>query len=89
MPFAMDVSKMQSFLGDVHDCDVWITQFRDLLKTRRWKSPALEPTYAAAVWLLSEFTRKRTKAYRSALRLWTEMDRTEMPRRLRGVLKQI
>lgn len=85
-PFAVEISKMQSFLGNVHDCDVWIAQFRSLLRKPRRKSPASEPTFVAAAWLLSEFTKKRTKAYRSALKLWTELERSEMPNRLRAVL---
>jgi CHAD domain-containing protein len=88
-PFAVEISKMQSFLGDVHDCDVWIVQFRDLLRKPRRKSSASEPTFAAAAWLLSEFTRKRTKAYRSALKLWVEIGQTKMPSRLRAALLEL
>ena len=89
LPFAAEISRMQAFLGDVHDCDVWISQFRDILKKTRRKSSAVEPTFAATAWLLSEFTRKRTKAYRSALKLWVELDRTAMPDRLREALSQL
>ncbi len=85
-PFAIEISKMQSFLGDVHDCDVWIVQFRNLLRKPRRKSSESGPTFAAAAWLLSEFTRKRTKAYRSGLKLWIELNRAEMPDRLLEVL---
>ena len=85
-PFAVEISKMQSFLGDVHDCDIWITQFSNFLTKPRRKPSASDPTFAAAAWLLSEFTRKRTKAYRSALELWIKMDRTELLNQLRETL---
>ncbi len=88
-PFAAEIGKMQSFLGDVHDCDVWTAQFSNFLRKPRRKSSASEPTFAAAAWLLSEFTRKRTKAYRSALKLWIEMGQTAMENHLRETLKKI
>lgn len=68
--FAEDVSKMQSSLGEVHDCDVWIASLSKRLKGKNGKTKN-EASSEAEAWLLSEFVRKRSKEYRSALELWT------------------
>jgi CHAD domain-containing protein len=67
--FAEDISKMQSSLGEVHDCDVWIANLSKRLKGKKTKN---EASSEAEAWLLSEFVRKRSKEYRSALELWGE-----------------
>ncbi len=53
MQFATELASLQTFLGDVHDCDVWIGTFTKLLKK---DGKAKDPDRsAAAVWLLSRF----------------------------------
>ncbi len=69
-PFAVEVAKMQSSLGDVHDCDVWIGLMSKRLKKKGKSKPENGPLFEAAAWLLSEFVRKRSRAYRSSLKLW-------------------
>ena len=67
------IAKMQSHLGTVHDCDVWIEQFRSGLKAK--KRNALDgPERRTAEWLLSRFVHRREKAYRKALRLWSDWE---------------
>lgn len=80
--FADTIAKMQSHLGDVHDCDVWIEQLHADLKAR--KSKELKGKKRdASLWLLSQFVRRRNKAYRSALKLWSEWEQTDVLERLK------
>lgn len=82
-PLAKEIGKMQSFLGEVHDCDVWIKILGERL--RQTKS-ANENDYQAAVWLLSEFVNKRTKEYNAALNLWGEWKTADFAGRLRTII---
>lgn len=82
--FAAELSKMQSFLGEVHDCDVWTTTLTKNLK-EGGKAHSQNSTKAAA-WLLSRFVAKRSKEYRGALDLWSEWIKTGFADRLRAVL---
>jgi CHAD domain-containing protein len=71
---AEETKKMQGYLGDVHDCDVWTAQLRDRALNGKSRKNHVETDQKAAVWLMSEFQRRRTKAYRKALALWTKWD---------------
>ncbi|MEP6923230.1 MAG: CHAD domain-containing protein, partial [Pyrinomonadaceae bacterium] len=57
--FADEIAAMQSALGEVHDCDVWIDGLSDLLLGD--SGATTESEYQTAIWLLSEFTKRRTK----------------------------
>src|SRR5262245_2758974 len=72
-PLAEETRKMQGYLGDVHDCDVWTTQLRERSLNGKKKQNG-NGERKAAIWLMSEFQRQRTKAYRKALELWTKWD---------------
>lgn len=72
---ASEIAKMQGHLGELHDCDVWIDQLGSDLK-KRSDASAADSERQAAAWLLSRFTRRRTAAYRSALRLWMKWEQT-------------
>ncbi len=80
--YAISVAKMQTHLGDVHDCDVWIAQLKQDLRAKKRKALKGQER-EAAVWLLSRFTRRRDKAYRSALELWSEWERSGLLDRLK------
>ena len=71
---ADETKKMQGYLGDVHDCDVWTTQLRQRALNGKTKKETPVNERKAAIWLMSEFQRRRTKAYRKALALWTKWD---------------
>ena len=71
---AEETKKMQGYLGDVHDCDVWTTQLRDRALNGKGKNEPPANERKAAIWLMSEFQRRRTKAYRKALALWTKRE---------------
>ena len=84
-PFAAEIAEMQSFLGEVHDCDVWIESLGKRLK--RKNGAADETDFQTAVWLLSRFVKKRNKEYRSALKLWCDWETNHFAERLRGTLR--
>jgi CHAD domain-containing protein len=64
---AKEISRMQTYLGELHDCDIWI---EDLGK--RLAGEPDENARAAAAWLLPIFVRRQNKEYLSALELWEE-----------------
>jgi CHAD domain-containing protein len=68
LEFAEEIAKMQRFLGDLHDCDVWLENLKnDLLENKIDKS--------VGVWLLCAFTKRRAKSYVKALQLWYEWEK--------------
>lgn len=78
--YAREISKLQSHLGEVHDCDTWIAYLsRDL----KHDSSNRNLDRQTAAWLISEFLRRRTKEYRSALKLWNEWESIAFAERLR------
>lgn len=79
-PFTAQIKQMQSHLGDLHDCDVWLDEVRTHIPPKRRKPE--DPKPPAAIWLISEFARRRTKAYRDALELWSEWEETNFGSRL-------
>jgi CHAD domain-containing protein len=87
-PFAEEVTKMQSCLGEVHDCDVWIALMSKRLKGKGKAKRKNGSTNEAAAWLLSEFVKKRTKEYRSALELWCEWKANKFTERLYTTISQ-
>lgn len=103
-PFAQAVSDMQTSLGELHDCDVWIEELglrlealqgerRPTQESANTATPAtfhiIENQIAANVWLLRHFTKERTKHYRDALALWHEWETTNFHARLDGELAKI
>jgi len=85
-PFADEMAKMQSFLGEVHDCDVWIQSLgRRLIRGEKNEENDADER-AAAPWLLSEFTDKRNTEYRSALGLWTSWENSGFIENMRATV---
>jgi CHAD domain-containing protein len=70
---AKAVAEMQTALGELHDCDVWIRDLGARLK-RLSRKDAVEPNdeklRAGATWLLEHFATERMEHYRDALVLW-------------------
>ncbi len=87
-PFAEEIADMQSFLGELHDCDVWIESMGNRLQGRQGNAATNGSDYQALAWLLSEFVKKRTKEYRSALKLWNEWETNDFTERMRGTVIQ-
>ncbi len=97
LSFADEVSQMQTLLGEVHDCDVWIDALGARLKKQHARSE-LQPNDRliehwqqnrnASIWLLQHFVRARTKNYGSALALWHEWEKIDFKKSLATQLSQ-
>jgi CHAD domain-containing protein len=82
--YAKRTAQLQTALGDVHDCDVWIESFgNEISKLRKEKQTE---NLEAFVWLLSHFVKLRTKHLRKALNLWRDWEVEDASGKLRTVL---
>lgn len=86
-PFAEQIAEMQSHLGELHDCDVWIENLSKLL-TKRKNNFINKDERQASIWLLSEFTKRRSKNYRAALKLWSEWQTSNFVQDLQTLLQR-
>ncbi|HJZ80592.1 MAG TPA: CHAD domain-containing protein [Pyrinomonadaceae bacterium] len=72
---AKEVALLQTSLGELHDCDVWIAELGARLKRVARHDPT-DPEHvrinAACTWLLRHFARVRTEHYRDALGRWQQ-----------------
>lgn len=89
--FSRHVARMQSSLGELHDCDVWIEHFgRRLIRLQKKASSeraTSEDERDAMIWLLSHFSRLRTKHFRAALARWREWEEKDLGNRLTATLR--
>jgi CHAD domain-containing protein len=88
---AKEIARLQTSLGELHDCDVWIANLGTRLKTndKLADHAALDqPSREAAVWLLRHFVSERTKHYCDALGRWHEWETEGFLDRLGAMLKQ-
>jgi CHAD domain-containing protein len=77
------IKKIQSLLGDIHDCDMWIDQVTVAImkeRTRLHSVSAKRHTGAGAIValrnLLDDRVRKRASLYRSFVRYWEALSRS-------------
>jgi CHAD domain-containing protein len=72
---AKEIAQLQTSLGDLHDCDVWMDDLGTRLK-RFARAGHTDPeqmrTTAACTWLLRHFAKVRTEHYRDALDRWQQ-----------------
>ncbi len=68
--FSKECARMQGFLGDAHDRDVWMDELYKVIKTSKASKTDDDADIEAAKWLVSAFVKERTKNYRKGLRLW-------------------
>lgn len=80
-PFAESIAELQTFLGELHDCDLWIEKLSRRLSKRQDKKNR------ADLWILSRFVKKRAKNYRAALRLWSRWQKNDFIKKLQAVLE--
>ena len=88
---AKKVASLQSELGNLHDCDVWIVDFGDeLLKARKQTSAeeSGDNQDVASVWLLNHYVKQRTKYFRNALSRWREWDTHDLGGQLHRIIQQ-
>lgn len=85
-PFADEIAEMQSFLGEVHDSDIWIESLGKRLQRGQESAATNGSDYQTTAWLLSAFVKKRTKEYRSALKLWSEWEANHFVERMRAII---
>jgi CHAD domain-containing protein len=89
--FSRQVARMQSSLGELHDCDLWIEHFGKRLSRLKKRASSERATSEderdAMIWLLSHFSRLRTKHFRAALARWHEWEEKDFCNRLTATLR--
>jgi CHAD domain-containing protein len=82
--YAKRIARIQTALGDMHDCDVWIEGLgKHIINARRHKQ---QDQLAALMWLLSHLVKLRTKHLRQAFARWHEWETHEASEKLRAAL---
>ena len=86
---AREIALLQSSLGELHDCDVWIAELGERLDPRAREKRAevksvVEQSHArqAAVWLIGHFVKEREKHFRAALTRWHKWETVAFDERL-------
>lgn len=86
------VAALQSDLGDLHDCDVWIFDLGDdLAKAEKQAHPAREEDAdhsVASLWLLAHFVRLRTKHFRDGLWRWRDWEANDFGGQVRRAVQE-
>jgi len=83
--FARKVAGLQTSLGELNDCDIWLETFGHRLKVTGGE--ASKDRMAGSLWLLSHFVRLHSRHLRSSLARWEEWERIELGNQLRELLK--
>ncbi len=83
---AKEIAKMQTSLGELHDCDVWIAEIGKMLRDTN-SDEAHAQNRSAAIWLLDYFIKERTQHFRDALARWHEWEEADFNARLIALLQ--
>ena len=83
-PYAKHASRLQSALGKVHDCDVWIKSLGK--EAADLKSLKHRKQREGMVWLFSHFMELRNTHFSEAFTQWTEWETEELGQTLRQAL---
>src|SRR4030095_1618790 len=84
VPFAAETARLQTSLGDLHDCDVWIESFGEhILETKKRKEQYQNDEFS---WLLRHFIHCRNNHFDDAFDIWREWEGRGMSEMLRQVL---
>jgi CHAD domain-containing protein len=81
---AKRAARMQTALGDIHDCDVWLASVgKQIVRARKQNEPERVKGLVA---LLDHFTKLRTKHSRRALARWGDWEAHDSSGKLRAAL---
>jgi CHAD domain-containing protein len=85
-----EISLLQTSLGEMHDCDVWIENLGAKLKqvSGKKKNEDNVRLIEGAGWLLHHFARERTGHYQDALRRWERWEADGFLERLKSSLEE-
>ena len=83
--FAKSAARMQTALGEVHDCDIWIESVgKQVDQARKQKQ---DEQVTGFIWLLSHFVKVRTKHLRQAYDLWRDWEANDVGGQVRQALR--
>jgi CHAD domain-containing protein len=80
--YAKRAARVQTALGDLHDCDVWIENIGKQINSARKSKDAAQ--VAAFVWLLNHFVKLRSKHLRQAFAEWSKWEAQDLSGKLRA-----
>jgi CHAD domain-containing protein len=84
--YAKSAARLQTALGEVHDCDVWLDSIsKQITEARKQKQ---DEQIAGFIWLLSHFVKVRTKHLRQAYDLWREWEANDVGDQVRHAIRQ-
>jgi len=83
--FAKHAALLQTDLGQLHDCDVWIDDFRKRISDARKLQGDDEAE--AFVWLFTHYQEQRNKYYREAFFRWISWQTDDLGSKLRQMLQ--
>ncbi|MBD0370201.1 MAG: CHAD domain-containing protein [Pyrinomonadaceae bacterium] len=95
--FAKEIAELQTSLGELHDCDVWIDDLGARLNAQNESAVALDAgsalsqqvtEHASDLWLLQHFVKERTKHYSNALSRWSDWKATGFYSRLKESIQE-
>lgn len=88
---AKEISLMQTSLGELHDCDVWIDNLGLRLKevSRKKKNEDNVRLIEGASWLLKHFAQERMEHYQDALSRWQRWEAGGFLNRLKLTLDEL
>lgn len=84
--YAKHAARIQSALGDVHDCDVWIESLGNQISDARKQKQ--EEQLTALLWLMNHFIKLRTKYLRQSFSRWRDWEAAEIGTKIRAGLGQ-
>jgi len=84
--FARRIAALQTALGELHDCAVWIDTFGEQLRISKREDS--KERMSGSLWLLSHFVRLHSRYLRRALGLWEEWEVSDSGNQLQELVKQ-
>ena len=83
-PFAAEAARLQTALGDLHDCDVWIQSFgQHIVEAKKRNEQNHNDEFS---WLLSHFVDTRNNHFNEAFDVWREWEARGMSDMLRQLV---